>query len=110
VGLYGILGYSVQQRTREIGVRVALGAGRREIFRLIVGNGMGLALVGIATGVPAALVATRLMSDLVTGVTTTDPLTYVAVVVMLAVSAFLASYLPARRAMQVDPLVALRAE
>jgi putative ABC transport system permease protein len=110
VGLYGILAYSVQQRTREIGVRVALGAGRREIFRLIVGNGMGLALVGVLVGVPAALAATRLMSGLLSDVTTTDPLTYVAVISILAASAFLASYLPARRATRVDPLVALRTE
>jgi predicted permease len=110
VGLYGILAYSVQQRTREIGVRVALGAGRREIFRLIVGNGMGLALLGILVGIPAALMATRLMIGVLTGVTSTDPLTYVAVVTLLAASAFLASYLPARRATRVDPLVALRTE
>ena len=110
VGLYGILAYSVQQRTREIGVRVALGAGRREIFRLIVGNGMALALVGVILGVPAALGATKLMSGALMGVTTTDPLTYVAVVAILAASAFLASYLPARRATRVDPLVALRTE
>ena len=110
VGLYGILAYSVQQRTREIGVRVALGAGRSEIFRLIVGNGMALTLVGLVIGVPAALGATRAMGGVLTGVTSTDPLTYVAVVAMLAGSAFLASYLPARRATRVDPLVALRTE
>jgi putative ABC transport system permease protein len=110
VGLYGILAYSVQQRTREIGVRVALGAGRGEIFRLIVGNGMVLALVGLVIGVPTALAATRMMSGVLTGVTSTDPLTYVAVVAMLTACAFLASYLPARRATRVDPLVALRTE
>lgn len=110
VGLYGILAYSVQQRTREIGVRVALGAGRREIFRLIVGNGMALALVGVIFGVPAALGATKLMSGALMGVTTTDPLTYIAVIAILGASAFLASYLPARRATRVDPLVAMRTE
>jgi putative ABC transport system permease protein len=110
IGLYGILAYSVQQRTREIGVRVALGAGRREIFRLIVGNGMGLALVGVIVGVPAALVVARMMGGVLTGVTSTDPLTYIVVVALLSASAFLASYLPARRATRVDPLVALRTD
>ena len=110
IGLYGILAYSVQQRIREIGVRVALGAGRREIFRLIVGNGMGLALVGVIIGVLAALAATRMMSGVLTDITGTDPLTYIAVVALLMASAFLASYLPARRATRIDPLVALRTE
>jgi putative ABC transport system permease protein len=110
LGLYGILAYSVEQRIREIGVRVALGAGKREIFRLIVGNGMGLALVGVIVGVPAALSLTRLMGGVLSGITNTDPVTYIAVVAMLATSALLASYLPARRATRVDPLVALRAE
>jgi predicted permease len=110
LGLYGILGYTVEQRRREIGVRVALGAGRREILRLIIGNGLRLALVGILIGVPAALAVSRLMGGVLSGVTSTDPLTYVAVVAMLATSALLASYLPARRATRVDPLTALRAE
>jgi putative ABC transport system permease protein len=110
LGLYGILAYSVEQRIREMGVRIALGAGRREIFRLIVGSGMGLALVGILVGVPAALALTRLMSGVLSDVASTDPLTYVAVVAMLGMAAFLASYLPARRATRVDPLVALRTD
>ena len=110
LGLYGILAYAVEQRTREIGVRVALGASHREIFRLIVGNGMGLALVGVIVGVPAALALTRLMGGVLSGVTSTDPVTYVAVVAMLATSALLASYLPARRATRVDPIVALRTD
>jgi len=110
LGLYGILAYTVEQRIREIGVRLALGAGRREIFRLILGNGMGLALVGVLVGVPAALMLTRLMSAMLSGVTSTDPVTYLAVVVILAAAAFVASYAPARRATRVDPLVALRTE
>jgi putative ABC transport system permease protein len=110
LGLYGILAYSVEQRVREIGVRVALGANRREIFRLIIGNGMRLALVGAAVGVPAALGLTRLMVGMLLGVTSTDPVTYIAVVGMLLSSALLASFLPARRATRVDPIVALRAE
>jgi putative ABC transport system permease protein len=110
LGLYGILAYSVEQRVREIGVRVALGAEKREIFRLIIGNGMRLALMGIAIGVPSALALTQLMGGMLPGVTSTDPVTYIAVVGMLLLSALLASYLPARRATRVDPIIALRAE
>jgi predicted permease len=110
LGLYGSLAYSVEQRIREMGVRMALGASRREIFRLVIGHGMGLALVGVLVGIPAALAVTRLMSRVLSDVANTDPVTYVAVVAMLGVAAFLASYLPARRAIRVDPLVALRAE
>jgi putative ABC transport system permease protein len=110
LGLYGTLAYTVEQRIREIGVRVALGAGRREIFRLIIGNGMTLALVGLIVGVPAALALSRLMSGVLSGVTSGDPLTYIAVVVMLGTSALLASYLPARRATRIDPIVALRTD
>lgn len=110
LGLYGILAYSVEQRIREIGVRVALGAGNREIFGLIIGNGMSLALVGVIVGVPAALALTRLMRGVLSGVSSTDPVTYIAVVAMLVTSALLASYLPARRATRVDPIVALRTD
>jgi putative ABC transport system permease protein len=110
LGLYGVLTYNVQQRTREVGVRIALGASRPKIFRLIVGGGMGLALMGVLVGIPAALALTRLMDGLLSEVTSTDPLTYMAVVAMVGLVAFLASYLPARRAMRVDPIVALRAE
>jgi putative ABC transport system permease protein len=110
LGLYGILAYSVEQRVREIGVRVALGADKREIFRLIIGHGMRLALVGVAVGVPSALALTRLMGGMLSGVSSTDPVTYIAVVGMLVLSALLASYLPARRATRVDPIIALRAE
>jgi len=110
LGLYGVLAYTVEQRVREIGVRVALGASRREILRLIVGNGMRLALVSAIIGVPSALALSRLMSGMLSGVSSTDPVTYVAVVAMLVLSALLASYLPARRALRVDPIVALRSE
>jgi len=110
LGLYGILAYGVEQRIREIGVRIALGAGNREIFRLVVGHGMWLALVGVMIGVPSALVLTRLMGGLLSGVTNTDPLTYLFVILLLSVSALAASYMPARRATRVDPIVALRAE
>lgn len=110
LGLYGTLAYSVEQRVREIGVRIALGAGKREIFRMIIGNSVGLALMGVIVGVPAALALTRLMKGMLSGVSNTDPVTYIAVVAMLVTSALLASYLPARRATCVDPIVALRAE
>lgn len=110
LGLYGILAYSVEQRVREIGVRMALGAPNREIFRLIVGNGMALALLGIVIGVPAALAITRSMRDQLTGIASTDPLTYGGVIGVMALSALLASYLPARRATRIDPIVALRNE
>jgi putative ABC transport system permease protein len=108
LGLFGVLAYTVEQRRREIGVRVALGADKREIFRLIIRNGMALALGGAGIGVPAAWLVTRLMDGMLPGITGTDPLTYIAVIAMVASSALLASYLPARRAMRVDPLVALR--
>jgi predicted permease len=108
LGLYGILAFSVEQRTVEIGVRVALGAGRGEVLRLVIGHGMKLTLIGAIVGVPAALIVTRLIGGVLPGVTGDDPFTYVVVVALLAVSAFMASYLPARRATRVDPLVALR--
>jgi putative ABC transport system permease protein len=110
LGLYGMLSYGVEQRVREIGVRVALGASRRDIIRLIVGRGLLLAIVGIVVGVPSAFALTRLMADVLSGITSSDPLTYFAVVALLMLSALSATYLPARRATRVDPLVALRAE
>ena len=110
LGLYGILAYSVEQRTREIGVRVALGASRGEVLRLVIGHGMRLTLAGAMVGVPAALIATRLIAAAMPGVTAADPVTYTAGVTLLAAAAFLASYLPARRATRVDPLVALRSD
>ncbi|HEU0173191.1 MAG TPA: FtsX-like permease family protein [Blastocatellia bacterium] len=110
LGLYRILAYGVEQRVREIGVRVALGADKREIFRLIIGAGVHLALAGAAIGVPSALALTRLMGEMLSGVTGADLVTYIAVVGMLVISAMLASYLPARRATRIDLIVALRAE
>jgi putative ABC transport system permease protein len=110
LGLYGVLAYSVEQRIREMGIRIALGASRLEILRLIVVSGMGLALAGVLVGIPAALALTRLMSGVLSEVTSSDPLTYLAVAAMLGTVAFFASYLPARRATRVDPLVALRTD
>ncbi|HEX5422800.1 MAG TPA: ABC transporter permease [Candidatus Acidoferrales bacterium] len=110
VGIYGVISYLVGQRTHEIGVRMALGAQRRDVMRLVLGHGARMALIGIAIGVVAALGLTRLMAGELFGVTAHDPLTFLAVAVVLVIVALLASYVPARRAMRVDPVVALRCE
>ena len=110
LGLYGVLSFAVVQRTREIGVRVALGAQRRNILSLVVGQGVKLALTGAAVGITGAFVATRLLSSLLFGVTPTDPLTFLGVFLLLLFVAVLASWLPARRATKVDPMGALRYE
>lgn len=110
VGIYGVLSYLVGQRTQEIGVRMALGAQRLQVMRLVLVDGARFILVGIAIGLIAALALTRLMSGLLFGVKPTDPLTFVAVALFLCGAAMLACYVPARRAMRVDPIVALRYE
>jgi putative ABC transport system permease protein len=110
LGIYGVLAYFVVQHTQEIGVRMALGAQRSNIFRLVLAKGMTLTAAGIAIGLAVAFALTRLMTSLLYGVTSTDPATYVAIPVLLAVVAFFACYLPARKATRVDPLVALTAE
>lgn len=110
IGVYGVLSYSVSQRTQEIGVRVALGAGRREILRLVVGQGLVLAAIGIVVGWLLAAAAMPAARSLLYRVSPFDPLTFVVVAVFLCAVAFLASYLPARRAMRVDPVIALRGE
>ena len=107
-GIYGVMSYTVAQRRREIGVRVALGATRRQVFRIIVGEGLMTTAAGVLLGVIAALALTRTVSGLLFGVTPTDPLTFVSVIVMLTIVALLACYIPARRAMTVEPLEALR--
>jgi len=110
VGIYGVISYLAGQRTHEIGVRMALGAQRIDVLRLILGNGAKMALIGVALGVAASLALTRLMAKLLFGVSTYDPLTFLAVACLLILVALAASYIPARRAMQVDPMVALRYE
>ncbi len=110
IGIYGLMSYAVAQSTHDIGVRLALGADRGDILSLVVLRGMKLALVGLAIGTAGAYAASRLIARLLFGVTPTDPLTYAAVVGALGLIAFLACYLPARRAMRVDPIIALRVE
>jgi putative ABC transport system permease protein len=110
LGIYGVVSYSVTQQTREIGVRLALGAQQRDVMRLILGQGAKLSLIGVGIGVAAALLLTRLMATLLFGVSGTDPLTFGAVALILFSVAMLACYIPARRAMRVDPMVALRHE
>jgi putative ABC transport system permease protein len=110
VGIYGVLSYAVTERTREIGIRVALGAQPRSLLKLVVGQGMRLVLIGLVIGVSAAFALTRLIEKLLFGVSATDPLTFVLIPSLLAGVALLACWVPARRAAQVDPLIALRQE
>jgi putative ABC transport system permease protein len=108
VGIYGVISYGVVQRTQELGVRLALGAQRRDIIMMILRDGTLLAAAGIVIGALAALWLTRFLRSLLFGIQATDPLTYVAVALILVSLAVLASYVPARRATRVDPLIALR--
>lgn len=108
VGIYSIMSYTVTQRTSEIGIRMALGAEARDIFRLIVGQATQLVTIGLGAGVVGALVATRIMTSLLYGVAPTDPVTFASICLLIGGVAVLASYIPARRATRVDPLVAIR--
>ena len=110
LGIYSVLSYSIAQQTREIGLRMALGAQQGNLLRLVIGGGARLAAIGIAVGLTAALTLTQLMKVLLFGVRPTDPFTFTAVIALLAVTSILACYIPARRAMRVDPIEALRCE
>ncbi len=110
IGLYGILSYGVASRTKEIGIRMALGARSREVLSLILREALLLVLVGVVVGLPVVYVSTRFASSLLFGLTPTDPLSLVGAALLLFAVAFVAGYIPARRATKVDPLVALRYE
>ena len=110
VGIYGVIAYIAAQRTREIGVRMALGAQASDVRRLFVGHGLKLVAIGLVLGIASALALTRLMSTLLFGVGPMDPTTYVAVSLVLGTVALVATYLPARRAARVDPMTALRSD
>jgi predicted lysophospholipase L1 biosynthesis ABC-type transport system permease subunit len=110
IGLYGVVAYAVNQRTREIGVRMALGARPADVLRLVVGDGMRLALLGLGLGLAAALLVTRMVAGLLYGVSPTDPVAFTGVAALLLLATLLASWLPARRAARVDPMTALKHE
>jgi ABC-type antimicrobial peptide transport system permease subunit len=110
MGIYGVISYIVSERMHEIGIRLALGAQSRNILRIVVRQGLGLAFAGATVGLVGALIVSHLMAGLLYGVRPTDPVTFAAVALLLIAVALLACYIPARRAIRVDPLVALRYE
>ena len=110
IGIYGVIAYSVAQRTREIGIRMALGAQRTDMLQMVLRQSLSMVLIGLALGLVAAFAATRLLGSLLYGVGANDIFTYVSVLLLLSATALFASYIPARRAMKVDPVIALRTE
>jgi putative ABC transport system permease protein len=110
IGLYGVMSYSVSWQTHEIGIRMALGANRADVLRLVVQQGMKMTLLGLALGLVGAFFVSRVLTGMLYGITATDPLTFTVVSIVLLAVALLACLLPARRATRVDPIVALRAE
>jgi putative ABC transport system permease protein len=110
IGIYGVIAYAVAQRTQELGIRVALGATKADILRLVIGNGLILTVAGILTGLAGSIVLTRLMTTVLYQTSATDPLTFAASAILFTVAATLASYLPARRAIRIDPTDALRGQ
>jgi putative ABC transport system permease protein len=110
IGTYGVIAYSVGQRTQEIGIRMALGASKQDVLRMVVGGGLRLAIAGVLIGVALSIAAGRFITTLLFGVRATDPLTFSAVAAALLATAVVAAWIPARRATRVDPMVALRYE
>ena len=110
VGIYGVTAYTTRQRTHEIGIRVALGATKQDVLRLVLGHGLRLTLAGVGLGLAVSLAVTRFLSSLLLGVTSTDALTFSSVAILHCAVALFACFIPARRAMRVDPIVALRYE
>ncbi|HEX3893333.1 MAG TPA: FtsX-like permease family protein, partial [Terracidiphilus sp.] len=108
IGVYGTISYIVSERTRDIGIRIALGAQRKTILRMVLSQGLALALVGAAAGLVGALITTHMMAGLLYGVSPSDPLTFISLTLVLVLVALAACYVPARSAMRVDPIVALR--